>query len=309
MLPDPTIATAICIQKCYDFARPRVNPSRPAGRPSVESTLVPPRFAPAVVPPAPPSEGSLWAVVRDSELLLTSEDASLLRIERVAAAGVDTSSGHFLGSLDGIDCWAVALPPDASEPQGTSFTGLRPLLARGDDELFALAGRALQIVGWDDTHRYCGRCGTPTDRLEGERAKECPACGLLAYPRVSPAVIMRVTRGDKILLARGRRFPQPIYSTLAGFVDPGESLEECVAREVREEAGIEIRGLAYFGSQSWPFPHSLMVGFTAEHAGGELVIDEEEIVDAGWYTRDALPLLPPHGSIARRLIDDYLSRA
>ncbi len=117
---------------------------------------------------------------------------------------------------------------------------------------------------------------------------------------------MRVTRGEEILLARGRRFPQPIYSTLAGFVDPGESLEECVVREVREEAGIEIRELAYFGSQPWPFPHSLMVGFTAEHASGELAIDQEELADGGWFRRDALPLLPPHGSIARRLIDDFL---
>jgi len=247
--------------------------------------------------------------VRETEILLAGKGTALLGVERLAAAGIDLSTGHFLGTLDGIDCWAVALPSGADEPPETYFTGLRPLLGRGNDELFAIAGRALQIVGWDETHRFCGRCGTPTRRLEGERAKECPSCGLLAYPRVSPAVIMRVTRGDEILLARGRRFPQPIYSTLAGFVDPGESLEECVTREVREEVGIEIAELAYFGSQSWPFPNSLMVGFTAAYAGGELVPDEEELVDAGWYTTESLPLLPPHGSIARRLIDSWLAEA
>ena len=268
---------------------------------------MPSLFVASVRPPEAPTSCSLWLAVRDSEVLLTDVDAGLVSHETIVTAGIDISTGHYLGSLDDVDCWAVALPEEIPEPPGTAFTGLRPLLARSDDELFAIAGRALQIVGWDETHRFCGRCGTPTEILQGERAKSCPACGLLAYPRVSPAVIMRITRGDEILLARGRRFPQPIYSTLAGFVDPGESLEECVEREVREEAGIEIRDIAYFGSQPWPFPHSLMVGFTAEYAKGDLLIDEEELVDAGWFTPDALPLLPPHGSIARRLIDDYLA--
>jgi NAD+ diphosphatase len=135
----------------------------------------------------------------------------------------------------------------------------------------------------------------------------CPVCGLLAFPRVAPAIIVRVTRGDEILLAHGRRFPSTIYSVLAGFVDPGESLEECVHREVREEVGIEVTPPRYFGSQPWPFPHSLMVGFTAEWAGGELSPDPEEIADAGWYRADALPELPPSISIARRLIDDWLA--
>jgi NAD+ diphosphatase len=263
-------------------------------------------FVPGIEPPRPPSPDSFCLAVRASEILVSANGDGLIRRAELACVPADAAAAHYLGELDGVDCWAVALPDDVDLPEGASLSGLRQLLARADDELFGLAGRALQIVGWDETHRYCGRCGSPTERLTGERAKQCPACGHLAYPRVSPAVIMRVTRGDEILLARGRRFPQPIYSTLAGFVDPGESLEECVVREVREEAGIEITNLAYFGSQPWPFPHSLMVGFTAEHAGGELRIDEEELVDAGWYPRDELPLLPPHGSIARRLIDDWL---
>jgi NAD+ diphosphatase len=141
----------------------------------------------------------------------------------------------------------------------------------------------------------------------GERAKRCPACNLHAWPRVSPAVIARVTRGNEILLARGRRFPDPIYSVLAGFVDPGESLEEAVVREIREEVGVEVTDLCYFGSQPWPFPHSLMVGFTARWAGGEIRIDEEELVDAAWFDVDALPPVPPRLSIARRLIDDFVA--
>ena len=263
-------------------------------------------FVPGIEPSQPPTPRSAWLAVRGAEIVVAANGSGLLEIDVLAATGIDLSGGHYLGELDGADCWAIALPEEVELPPGAMLSGLRPLLARADDELFGIAGRALQIVGWDETHRFCGRCGSATEQLVGERAKRCPQCGYLAYPRVSPAVIMRVTRGEEILLARGRRFPQPIYSTLAGFVDPGESLEECVVREVREEAGIEIRELAYFGSQPWPFPHSLMVGFTAEHASGELAIDQEELADGGWFRRDALPLLPPHGSIARRLIDDFL---
>ncbi len=136
--------------------------------------------------------------------------------------------------------------------------------------MFRVAGRAVQIVEWDETHRFCGRCGGPTERVPGERARLCTTCGHSAYPRIAPAVIVRVTRGDALLLARGRRWTEPIYSLVAGFVDPGESLEETVAREVREEVGIEVGDIRYFASQPWPFPHSLMLGFEAEHAGGEI---------------------------------------
>ena len=265
-------------------------------------------FVPGIESPRPPTPESRWLAVRGAEILVTSNGDRLLGLETLRKAGLDVSGAHYLGDLHGVDYWAFALPSEGELPPKTTLTGLRALLAGAEDELFLLAGRALQIVGWDETHRFCGRCGSPTESVPGERAKRCPDCGQLAYPRVSPAVIVRITRGDEILLARGRRFPQPIYSTLAGFVDPGESLEECVAREVREEAGIEIEKLVYFGSQPWPFPHSLMVGFTAEHAGGELTIDEEELCDAGWFRRESLPLLPPHGSIARRLIDDYIAQ-
>ena len=264
-------------------------------------------FVPSLGRPTEASEDSLWFVVRRGEVLVreTTSGPALPRLTELD--GVDPGGAHYLGSLGSVDCFAAVLE-QGDAPAGTTFTGLRPLNGRIEDDVFWVAGRALQIVEWDTTHRFCGRCAIPTELVPGERAKRCPACGLLAYPRISPAVIVRVTRGDEILLARGRRFAEPIYSILAGFVDPGESLEATVVREIREEAGIEVADVRYWGSQSWPFPHSLMVGFTAAWAGGELQIDEEELVDAGWFTRDALPQLPMTFSIARALIDEWVTQ-
>lgn len=264
-------------------------------------------FVPSLGRPAEASGDSLCFVVRRSEVLVreTVHGPVLPRLGEVD--GIGAGPAHYLGSLGGVDCFALVLE-HGDTPAGTSFTGLRPLNGRIEDDVFWVAGRALQIVEWDTTHRFCGRCGTATEPVPGERAKRCPACRLLAYPRISPAVIVRVTRGDEILLARGRRFAEPIYSVLAGFVDPGESLEETVVREIREEAGIEVADVAYWGSQPWPFPHSLMVGFTARWASGELRIDDEELVDAGWFTRDALPQLPMTFSIARALIESWVTQ-
>jgi len=165
----------------------------------------------------------------------------------------------------------------------------------------------VQIVTWDRTHQYCGQCATPTDTLPQERARRCPACGLTSYPRLSPAVIIAIVRrdehGDRILLARNHRFPPGRYSVVAGFVEPGETLEQALAREAAEEVGVRLRAPRYFASQPWPFPHSLMIAFTAEYAGGELRCEDAEIAEARWFPADALPALPPSVSIARRLID------
>jgi NAD+ diphosphatase len=174
--------------------------------------------------------------------------------------------------------------------------------------LFWIAGRAFQIMDWDRNHQFCGFCGSPTrDKVE-ERVRICPRCGQLHYPRISPAVIVAVTRDEEILLARAHRFPQAMYSVIAGFVEPGESLEHCVHREIKEEAGITVKNLRYFGSQSWPFPNSLMVAFTAEYDEGQLTIDSSEISDAGWYSVDRLPRIPDKVSIARKLIDWFIDQ-
>jgi NAD+ diphosphatase len=219
-----------------------------------------------------------------------------------------------LGTLDGAACWAVDLDGDGVPDVVTAdlqslLTPLMGLYGRVDDLRWTLAGRAVQLVEWDHTHRFCGRCGTATDPAPGERARRCGACGLLAFPRLAPAVIVLIERDGEALLAHGRSFPVPMYSCLAGFVEPGESLEEAVHREVREEVGVTLGSVTYVASQPWPFPHSLMIGFEATWASGDIAIDPREIVDAGWFRPDDLPMIPPSMSIARTLIDRWVDRA
>jgi len=239
-----------------------------------------------------------------------SGDRLLVRGDAVlTAADLDGHPPLVLGRLDGRLCLAYELPDDHQPGDGLELLPLRPLWGRLAEPLWTLAGRALQTVAWNRDHAFCGRCGTPTEHLPGERARGCPSCGLAAYPRLAPAVIVLIERDGAALLCHGVRFPGKMYSCLAGFVEPGESLEECVHREIREEAGIDVTDLVYAGSQPWPFPHSLMVGFSAQYAGGELTLDPSEIVDGGWFRPGDLPALPPYPSIARRLIDEWLARA
>ena len=215
---------------------------------------------------------------------------------------------HYLGCTPNAHFVAVELEADASAPTGFEYSGLRELFGRLDDEPMAMAGRAVQIVAWARTHQYCGQCGTPTQPRPAERALACPSCGLLSFPRLSPAIIVRIQRDNQLLLAHNHRFPKGRYSILAGFVEPGETLEEAVEREVGEEVGIRIRDIEYFASQSWPFPNSLMLGFTAKYAGGEIRVDDEELSHADWFSVDNLPDLPPAISISRQLIDAFLER-
>ena len=221
--------------------------------------------------------------------------------------GLSPTFSYEIGSLDGRRCWAAGLEPDSEPPLGMVFRDLRGLWEVGE-RFFAVAGRAKQIVEWERTHRFCGRDGAETVPGPTELSRECPRCGMLFYPRLSPAVIVLVSRGDEVLLARSPGFPPGMYSVLAGFVEPGESIEETIGREIREEVGIEVENLSYFGSQPWPFPNSLMIGFTADYAGGELRTDPAEIEDAGWYSAGELPPLPPKVSIARAMIDEFVRR-
>ncbi len=246
---------------------------------------------------------------RDANLLVGGADDTPVVPDSSLLEALDLRGDrHYLGDLNGIACVAIPLPADAPEPAGWRYAGLRSLFFRLPEPLLAIAARAFQVVEWDRTHRYCGRCGTPTRDKPGERAKECPACGYVAYPRVTPAMMVLVTRGSELLLARAPRFPPGMYSALAGFVEPGETIEDCIRREVREEVGIEIGDIRYFASQSWAFPHSLMIAYTAEYAGGELRPDETEIAEARWFAWDAVPNLPPSISISRRLIDATVAR-
>jgi len=213
----------------------------------------------------------------------------------------------FMGLLDGVPAWAVGTNEPSDVPDGYQWQPLRNLGEQLDTPSWLLAGRGVQLVEWARTSRFCGRCGTATELAARERAAWCPNCALNAYPRLAPAIIVTVERDDAILLGQGRGF-QGMYSALAGFAEPGETLEEAVRREVREEVGVEVGAIRYFGSQPWPFPHSLMIGFFADWSSGEIQIDGEEIVDAGWFKADNLPEIPPPLSIARRLIDDWVGR-
>lgn len=214
-----------------------------------------------------------------------------------------------LPDADGRPCRAWTLPEGMREPPGFGLRSLRSLHAALSPELFRVAGTAYQKLHWLRTHGYCSRCGHRTERHGRHQAMVCTACGQLHFPRLSPAIIVLVERDHRMLLARSPHFPEGMYSTLAGFVEPGESLEDTLHREIREEVGVEVSDLRYFGSQPWPFPHSLMVGFHATWAGGVLRPDGEEIVDARWFGPDDLPpRLPGPVSIARRLIRDFLER-
>lgn len=207
-----------------------------------------------------------------------------------------------IGEWQGLPCFAAEVEQIPVHVSGELVTVGR-LYGRAGAEAFALAGRATQLLDWQKNHRYCGGCGTPTAMKSGEFAMSCPACGLLAFPRITPAVMVVIKRGDELLLARSPHFKPGVFSALAGFVEAGESLEQCVIREVREEVGIEIANLRFFRSQSWPFPNSLMMAFLADYAGGTLTPDPQEIEAAQWFSRSALPLLPDPVSISRHLID------
>jgi NAD+ diphosphatase len=224
-------------------------------------------------------------------------------VKEVLAFGAEPPWRHYFGRWNGAGCYALCLPEDAPVGHGFEARGLRELFGQMEEGLVWAAGRAGQLVHWHRNHRFCGRCGRPTADHGQERAKICRSCGLLNHPRVTPAIIVAVVRDRELLLAHARRFTAKFYSVLAGFAEPGETLEECVQREVFEEVGVAVRNIRYFGSQPWPFPDSLMVAFTAEYAGGEIRIDPAEISDAGWFAAGRLPEVPPPISIARRLID------
>jgi NAD+ diphosphatase len=244
-------------------------------------------------------------VFRGSELLVRESDAGLPDAAALSALG----AVEFMpvGSWNGAYCRVATVEKERAAPPAYLFKGLRALFTRLDEPMLAVAGRAFQVAHWARTHRFCGVCGKPMSRAPGERAMKC-ACGHMAYPRISPAMMVLVKRGDHILLARNVAVPAGgRMSALAGFLEPGESIEEAIHREVLEEVGLEVRDLRYFASQSWPFPHALMIAFTAEYAAGEVKCDPDEIAEARWFgPGDPLPELSPPQSISRALIDANL---
>lgn len=267
-------------------------------------------FVSLVTPPEEQADNAWWFVFRDNRLLVQIEDqtASVPLTTDINSLNIQPVRQQYLGHLNGRDCYSAELSKETEPPEGWTFQGLRRLFGLLSEEMFWTAGRAIQIVAWDQDHQYCGRCATPTETIPTERAKRCPNCGLHSYPRLAPAIIVLIQRGDEILLARSHRHPPDRFSVLAGFVEPGETLEEATAREIYEEVGIRVKNIRYFGSQPWPFPNSLMIGFTCEYAGGDIVLEEAEMAEADWFTVDNLPRIPGSISISRQLIDWFIEK-
>ena len=266
-------------------------------------------FTPLVAPPEASGGPALWFAFQGTQILIRrdADRVNVPRIEHPRELGLEPLRVQYLGTLAGEHCFACEVDAEAVAPEGLLWSGLRGLFGLVDDAMFALAGRAIQVMDWDRSHQFCGRCGTRTLIKAGERARECPNCGQTHYPRIAPAVMALIRRGEELLLARSPHFPPGMHSALAGFVEPGESLEQCLHREVKEEVGVEVANLRYFSSQPWPFPHSLMIAFNCDYAGGEITPAPGEIEAAAWFDLDNLPVLPNRISIARRLIDAALA--
>lgn len=258
-------------------------------------------------------ESAYWFVFHRDRMLIDSATQDLPMIPSAASAedlGLYPLRTLCIGHYNGKPCFAVDVSMGIPPSRAMRFSELRPLIGVLPERLFGLAGTAFQLIHWERTWRFCPYCAAPLNPKQGERAKTCHACGFIGYPPISPAVIVAVVRDGKLLLAHSSRFRAGLYSVLAGFVEAGETLEECVQREIREEVAIEVADIRYFGSMPWPFPHSLMVGFTARYASGEIVADTIEIDDAGWFGPDELPAtLPLHGTLSRQLIDWFIAKA
>ena len=243
--------------------------------------------------------------------ILCDSSGALARLSAEQVLAISTAAPplteHYLGHDSEQQFW-VSVFPGVASIAGFQWQGLRSQLGLVDQADFMLAGRALQIAQWFFDHAYCGRCGRATTLDEIDSAKICSLCQLRFYPRISPCMIVLVTRGDDLLLAHHVRSAKPVYTTLAGFVEVGERVEDTVRREVREEVGISLGRIEYLTSQPWPFPSQLMLGFIAEYKAGEIRIDQQEIRDAQWFNYNQLPQVPPKATVARQLIDFYVQR-
>jgi len=267
-------------------------------------------FIPSIQPLTQKNKDAWWFIFRNNQLLVEVKNGNITlpRFQSPDQKNLYLVRKHYLGQLGEVDCYSGEINPDASLPSGYKTIGLRQIFGMIGDDFLAIAGRAVHILYWDSITQFCGRCGHTTHLKTDERAKECPQCGLITYPQLSPAVIILIEKGRELLLARSPRFSPGMYSVIAGFVEPGETLEQAVIREIREEVGIEVHNIRYFASQHWPFPQSLMIAFVAEYLKGQIKIDHKEIEDAKWFTPEELPTIPGKMSISRRLIDWFIEK-
>jgi NAD+ diphosphatase len=269
--------------------------------------VTPPSFTPLAAPVA--HDRPMTFAFRGYDLLVRESDAALPDAAALKALDLPPESVLPVGLLRKEYCCTAWVAKESQPPPGYVFKGLRTLWGRFDEETLAVAGRALQIADWARNHRFCGACGKRMAQIPGERAMRCE-CGHTAYPRIAPAMMVLVKKAGAILLARNVAVPPGgRMSALAGFLEPGESVEDAIHREVYEEVGLFVKDLRYFGTQSWPFPGSLMIAFTAEYSSGEIKCDPAEIAEARWFgPGDKLPELSPPQSISRALIEANLPR-
>ena len=260
-------------------------------------------FAVGVIDPGSDSDSRYFICHRGKILVDLNEDRRWQPVAESILAEFLVIEQHFMGHLGTASCYAV----EVEDALDREFSDVRGRLEEFDTVMFNLVGRALQINDWHRSHQYCGNCGKKTTDHPQDRARVCDSCGLRFYPRLSPSIIVLVHREDEVLLGRNRLFPPELFSTLAGFVEPGESIEETVRREVKEEVGVDVGELSYRGSQPWPFPNSLMLGFHAAYESGDIVIQEDELDEAKWFHLSHLPRIPGKHAISRWLIDEYLS--
>lgn len=271
------------------------------------------RYLPAYLPPEAAAVNAWVVVLAGKKILMkkTGDKLYIPEIKDIEGMMPNDKTLKYFGKYDGHDCYyksqnKITTLPETTLPENYKLVDLKDItMCSGDMGLFLLAGTANHLLHWESVNQYCGCCGHKTSDKKDERAKICPHCGNIVYPRISPATITAVFHGDQILLAHNSHFKKDLYSLIAGFVEPGETLEQCVEREIREEVGIKVRNIKYFGSQPWPFPDSLMLAFTAEYESGDIQVDQFEIMDAGWYQADSLPDIPSADSVAGKIIRWY----
>jgi NAD+ diphosphatase len=263
-------------------------------------------FSPAKRGDKPARGRGHWILVQGQNLIVAPDGAGFRLPTGDCPVPLDGSAPFWLGTYQDEPCWVVPVAAGASLPAGLTAETMVPMRgARMPDELLSLGGMAMQALWWESTSGHCPRCGDATTRIENEWGKRCPSCRYEHFPHLHPATIVLVRDGDRVLLTRKAEWAPGRYALIAGFVDNGESLEACVAREIKEEAGVDVKDIRYVGSQNWPFPSQMMIGFVASYAGGEVVVDTEELEDARWFPCTALPALPSRHSISRFIIDHY----
>lgn len=267
------------------------------------------RLQPQLADVDPGGEG-FWLLLRGNELALIAgaEGLQLPYGPLPPDCADDAAKVLYLGLWDGVPCRALSLGREREFPPGFEVESLMASEPRINIDLLSLAGRAGQLLHWDQGSRICSRCGGSTERLPGESGKKCQSCGYAHFPHIHPCVIVLIHRPGEILLARKAEWPAGRYGLVAGFLECGECFEEAVTREIAEETGLRVRDIRYLGSQCWPFPSQVMAGFAAAWEGGEVVVEQKELEDARWFALDALPQLPPRRSIARYLIDHWLAQ-